>query len=135
VATKKKSAKASAGNITETLSSAASQLAKNGSVRVPGIGKFSIRATQSRKGVRRRVVLKIEADLQARINTNTPPEAPDARALVEALGSGETLRIAGLGSFTIEDHAATTNVHPRTRKTMVVPAHRALEFSGATLKK
>lgn len=122
-------------DLTAALTAAAGGIAKTGSARVPGLGRFSVRATQGRKGVRRRVALNMEPELQTHAKVDTAPTDPMAAALFEALGEGKALRIVGLGSFEFTDHPTSRTVHPRTRQTVMVPAHRALTFSGATLKK
>jgi len=121
-------------DIAAAMSSIATKLADEGSARVPGLGKFSIRATQVRKGVRRRVVLRAAPEFQAQLDAGEAPQDGTAGALVDALNGGESLRVAGLGTFALTDQPATTNTHPRTRMTIVVPARRVLTFSGATLE-
>jgi len=120
-------------DIAAAMSSIATKLADEGSARVRGLGKFSIRATQARKGVRRRVVLRAAPEFQAQLDAGAPQDGT-AGALVDALNGGESLHVSGLGTFALTDQPATTDTHPRTRNTIVVPARRVLTFSGATLK-
>jgi len=117
-----------------SLATAAEQLATKGRAAIAGVGRFSVRASRGRKGVRRRVVLRVDPSFQEALDRDGAPPGGTAQALLEALGDGKTLRIAGLGEFAVTHHDATSGVHPRTRMRIAIPARRTLTLNGATLK-
>lgn len=55
--------------------------------------------------------------------------------IVEAIVSGEGVRLMGLGTFTVEDKPAHVARNPRTGETINVPAKKAPKFKiSASLK-
>lgn len=46
--------------------------------------------------------------------------------------NGETLRISGLGAFSVKDVPERKARNPRTGETIIVPAHKRLAFKPAT---
>lgn len=55
--------------------------------------------------------------------------------IVDAIASGEGVRLMGLGTFTVEDKPAHTARNPRTGETINVPAKKAPKFKiSASLK-
>lgn len=55
--------------------------------------------------------------------------------VVDAIASGEGVRLMGLGTFTVEDKPARVARNPRTGETVQVPAKKAPKFKiSASLK-
>lgn len=55
--------------------------------------------------------------------------------IVDAIASGEGVRLMGLGTFTVEDKPAHVARNPRTGETINVPAKKAPKFKiSASLK-
>ena len=56
-------------------------------------------------------------------------------ALTGALARGETVRLAGFGTFEAKDRPARTGRNPRTGAPVAVPASRGVRFrAGKTLR-
>ena len=60
-------------------------------------------------------------------------EAYDAlyAAFTEALAKGETVQVAGLGTFAVKTRAARTGINPRTKQTIKIAASKYVSFSAA----
>ena len=52
-------------------------------------------------------------------------------SMTEALAEGETIALAGFGTFDIVEKAARTAKNPRTGESVEVPAHKAPRFKFA----
>ncbi len=56
-------------------------------------------------------------------------------AFLSALAEGESVQIAGFGSFTVKERAARTGRNPKTNETIQIPASKYVAFSaGKALK-
>lgn len=55
--------------------------------------------------------------------------------IVDAIASGEGVRLMGLGTFTVEDKPARVARNPRTGETVQVPAKKAPKFKISTALK
>lgn len=51
-------------------------------------------------------------------------------AVTETLASGESIQIAGFGSFSVKEIAAHTGRNPRTNEAVEIPASRRVTFSA-----
>ena len=50
----------------------------------------------------------------------------------EMLASGDTVNIAGFGTFAVTEKAEKAGRNPRTGEKIIIPAHKAPHFSPAT---
>ncbi len=60
-------------------------------------------------------------------------EAYDAlyAALSEAIANGETVQIAGLGTFAVKTRAARKGINPQTKQAIEIPASKYVAFTAA----
>ena len=70
------------------------------------------------------------------LNKNQATDALDA--VIEAIESaiaksapGDSIRIAGLGTFTVRERAARTGRNPQTGATIQIPASRSVGFKAS----
>jgi len=84
-----------------------------------------------------------KAQLISTVAAKTGMKHKDAEAAVSAvfetvidtLGEGEKVQIAGFGTFTVHERAEHVGRNPYTGQTITVPASRYLSFSvGKTMK-
>lgn len=60
-------------------------------------------------------------------------EAYDAiyAAFTEAIANGESVQIAGIGTFSVKTRAARKGINPRTKQAIQIPASKYVGFSAA----
>lgn len=52
-------------------------------------------------------------------------------AVLEALKTGEEVKVAGFGSFEVKERAAREGMNPVTKEKIQIPAQRAITFKAA----
>lgn len=69
----------------------------------------------------------------AELSKKAVTEAYDAlyAALTEAIANGESVAIAGLGTFAVKTRAARKGINPQTKQTIEIPASKYVAFSAA----
>ena len=56
-------------------------------------------------------------------------------AIQQALANGETVSLTGFGTFSVREQAEKKCMNPKTKETMIVPAHKKAAFkAGKALK-
>ncbi len=53
-------------------------------------------------------------------------------SILEAAKEGDTVRIAGLGTFSVAERSARTGRDPRTGKELQIPAKKVLKFKPSS---
>lgn len=84
-----------------------------------------------------------KADFISAIAEKSGCTKKDADAIVKAftetvfdvVKNGDSLMLAGLGTFSVVDKPERTGRNPRTGEVTVVPAHKAPKFKFATILK
>jgi DNA-binding protein HU-beta len=74
---------------------------------------------------------------RARITKKDAAAAVDAvfDTMLEALASGEGVKVAGFGSFEVKTHIARTGMNPITKEPIQIPAMQAIAFRAGKAAK
>lgn len=54
-------------------------------------------------------------------------------AIQQALANGETVSLTGFGTFSVREQAEKKCMNPKTKETMVVPAHKKVCFKDSKM--
>lgn len=58
-----------------------------------------------------------------------------SEAVLDVVKNGDSLMLAGLGTFSVVDKPERTSRNPRTGESIIIPAHKAPKFKFATVLK